>query len=79
MKSRGVQDAHALGMQTLFDNFEELKTTYHDRVDRFTNKQWRLIKRDCHAIRNISIQNLVWSKLCAEAAALGNQGRFLYD
>ena len=79
MKSRGVQDAHALGMQTLFDNFEELKNTYHDRVDRFTNKQWRLIKRDCHAIRNIPIQNLVWSKLCAEAAALGNQGHFLYD
>jgi len=27
MKSKGVQDTHALGMQTLFDNFEELKNT----------------------------------------------------
>ena len=79
MKSRDIPGSHAQGMQTLMNNFRELKETFHDRTDRFTNKQWRLIKRDCHAIRNIPIQNLVWAKLCAEIAALGREERFTYN
>lgn len=64
----------------LMDNFDQFKEDFKIRVDRYTHKQWRHIKRDCIAVKRVPIANMTeqWHNTCSEIAALGRQKCFIY-
>lgn len=65
-------------MAILFKNFDTLKDSYHQKTDKLTNRQWRLLKRDLKAVKRIDLEGK-WENICMEIAALGNQRRFVLD
>ena len=64
----------------LLGSFKDLKNTFWKRSDKFTNKNWRLIKRDLTAVKKIPFNSLDnrWKDVCAWLATLCNQGQFVY-
>lgn len=64
----------------LMNNFDQFKEEFKSRVDRYTHKQWRHIKRDCIAVKRVPIANTTeqWHNICSEIAALGRQKCFIY-
>lgn len=77
---RGVKDEHNEAWLTLMANFKVFKMTFKSKVDKYTNKQWRLIKKDLKDVKRIKFRDLdnSWENVCAEIAALGVQQRFVY-
>ena len=80
MKRREIPEKDRENVHKLLGSFKDLENTFWERSDKFTNKNWRLIKRDLTAVKKIPFNSLDsrWGNVCAELAALGNQGRFEY-
>jgi hypothetical protein len=80
MEKREVPEKDRENVQELFSSFKNLEDTFGEKSDKFTNKTWRLIKRDLTAVKKIPFNSLDsrWGHVCAELAALGKQRRFVY-
>lgn len=78
--ARGVKDELDEGWLTLMANFKTFKMSFESKTDKYTNKQWRLIRKDLNAVKRIKFRDLdnSWEDVCAEIAALGVQQRFVY-
>ena len=78
----GIRTGYQEGIDLLYANFREFKREFHGRTAKFTNKQWRRIKRDLKDFGRIPLDNLdtleSWDEACAELAAFGNQKRFVF-
>lgn len=68
-------------VEKFLQRFDEFATTFPQRVQKYTNKDWRCIKRDLKAVKGIPLYNLGrrWEDVCSEFAALGRQERFVYS
>lgn len=77
---QGMKDNYLMDYGALCIHFNQFKSEFPERVDRYTNKQWCHILRDLKAIRRIPFANLEsnWDLVCAEFAALGKQKSFVY-
>jgi hypothetical protein len=74
-----VLDDHAKGVEKLFDNWDKFIETFKDNANRYTNKSWRLIKKDCQAVKHIPMHKIDerWDEICKELAALSSEKRGL--
>lgn len=78
-KQKGLVGDSADDVNLFLDRFKAFKDTFHARSDRFTNKQWRHIKQDMKAMKELKFgTDEEWKQTCAEVAAFGKQERFLY-
>ena len=81
-KNRNVklQEGQINDIDQLLRRFYESKDSISSRCDRFTNKQWREIKRDMKRIGTVKFgdSDEEWKQACAEMAAFGTQMYFVY-
>lgn len=62
------------------ERFESFVSTFDERAQKYSNKQWRIIKVDLKSIKSVPLYDLErnWEDICSEFAALGMQKRFVY-
>ena len=76
-----VKETLADDVEMFLSNFKKFKDSFHQNSDKYTNKNWRYIKRDLKAVKDIPFRDINnrWDQVCEELAALGKQKRFVYD
>lgn len=77
MGYHGVQESLAQGMKTLLERFKEFSSSFEEKYVKFTNKQWRMIRKDLKMIERIDFKQ--WDSACMELNALANQKLFMYN
>ena len=77
---RKVELKHDEVIELFLRRFDDFYDTFEKMAQKYTNKQWRLIKRDVKAVKRIPLHDLAgrWEDVCSEFAGLGKQDCFLY-
>ena len=75
----GLKEIYQKDVDNLIGVFNRFRNTFEDRAHRFTNKEWRLIKRDVNMVKRIDFGKTGnWDVACSELAALNKQECFDY-